>query len=127
MSTAKKSILVVEDNMIAAKTAQFIFEMLGCQVELTDDGDKAINLVKKNQYNAICMDIGLPTISGAQACSIIRKYEAENQLNAVPIIAVTGNCNPDEIKEYLAVGMQEVIAKPLTKEKAEHLLSFCTQ
>ncbi|CDZ78481.1 Signal transduction histidine-protein kinase BarA [Legionella massiliensis] len=129
MSTAKKNILIliVEDNTIAARTAKFIFEMLGCQVEIIENGDNAVDMAKINHYDAICMDIGLPTISGIQACSMIREYEAKNNLHSVPIIAVTGNCSPHEIEEYIAVGMQEVIAKPLTKEKAEHLLSFCRE
>jgi CheY-like chemotaxis protein len=126
MTTTKKNILVVEDNPVAAKSAQFIFELLGCQVEHVDDGDKAVNVVKAHHhYDGICMDIGLPTLSGTKACLSIRDYEAKNQLSPIPIVAVTGNCSPEEIKEYLAAGMQEVIDKPLTKEKAEHFLLFC--
>jgi CheY-like chemotaxis protein len=127
MSLNKKTILVVEDNTAAAKSAKFIFELLGCQVEQVDDGDKAINMVKSHQYDGICMDIGLPTVSGTKACLAIREYEAKNHLSPVPIVAVTGNCSPEEIKEYLEAGMQDVIDKPLTKDKAEHLLSFCKQ
>ncbi len=125
MANTKKNILVVEDNEIAAKVAKFIFELLECQVECVDDGDKAINLVREHHYDGICMDIGLPTISGVEACLAIRDYEAKNHLRPIPIVAVTGNCSPVEIKEYKAAGMQEVIDKPLTKEKAEHFLSFC--
>lgn len=125
MENAKKNILVVEDNLAAAKAAKYLFEMLGCQVECVEDGLKAVNLVKLNHYDGICMDIGLPTISGIKACLAIREYEAKNHLTTIPIVAVTGNCSPEEIQKYMAAGMQEVIAKPLTKDKAEHLLSFC--
>lgn len=124
MSNDKKHILVVEDNLAAAKAAQFIFELLGCTVEHVDDGDKAIELVKNNHYDGICMDIGLPTISGIEACIAIREHEIKNHLSPIPIVAVTGNCSPEEIKEYKLAGMQEVIGKPLTKEKAEYMLSF---
>lgn len=44
MSNEKKHILVVEDNLTAAKAAQFIFELLGCTVQHADDGDKAVKL-----------------------------------------------------------------------------------
>lgn len=126
MSDKKKHILLVEDNPMAAKAAQFIFEkILGCQVEHVDDGDKAISSVKENHYDAICMDIGLPSVSGTKACIAIRQYETQNHLSPIPIIALTGNCSPEEENEYKAAGMQEVLAKPLTKEKAEHFLSFC--
>lgn len=125
MSEDKKRILVVEDNMIAAKTAQFILEKLGCTVECTDDGDKAVELMKAHHYDGICMDIGLPTLSGAQACIAIREHEAKNHLAPVPIVAVTGNNSLEEAEQYIKAGMQDVISKPLTKEKAEFFLSFC--
>jgi two-component system, OmpR family, aerobic respiration control sensor histidine kinase ArcB len=127
MSTQKKFILVVEDNAIAARSAQVIFKNLGCQTELVEDGDKAVELVQKNHYDAIYMDIGLPTVSGLQACVAIREHEAMNQLPSIPIVAVTGNNSPEETKRYMEAGMQDVIDKPLTIEKAKHLLSFCNQ
>jgi CheY-like chemotaxis protein len=126
MSIDKKYILVVEDNLVAALAEKSIFEMLGCQVEHVDDGDKAVKLFKENHsFHGICMDIGLPTLSGVDACIAIRQYESEHHLSLTPIIAVTANNNPEETEHYKVVGMQEVIQKPLTKEKAEHFLSFC--
>lgn len=123
MST--KHILIVEDNAVAAKVAKFLFESLGCSVEVVDDGDKAVTITEKIRFDAICMDIGLPSLSGLEACKLIREHEAKNKIEHVPIIAVTGNASPDETNEYLAAGMQDVITKPITKEKAEHLLTFC--
>lgn len=125
MSLSKKTILVVEDNLVAARVAKMLLEHLGCQVYQVEDGNEAVRLVKENHYDGICMDIGLPTISGVEACHAIRDYEAKHNLTPVPIIAVTGNYSPDELEQYLKAGMQEVIAKPLSKDKAEHFLSFC--
>jgi CheY-like chemotaxis protein len=125
MSNHHKNILVVEDNFVAAKVAKMILEKLGCQVKLAEDGDNAVKLFKKNHYDGICMDIGLPIMSGVEACKAIRKYETEQHLTPIPIVAVTGNNSPEEIKEYIKAGMQGVLDKPFTKEKAEHFLSFC--
>jgi two-component system, OmpR family, aerobic respiration control sensor histidine kinase ArcB len=125
MSTDQKYILVVEDNRIAAKMAQTILQFLGCQVDLVQDGADAVKRVLENHYDGICMDIGLPDMSGVEACIAIRKHEAEHGLTPVPIVAVTGNNSPEEAQDYIKAGMQEVIAKPLTKEMAKHFLSFC--
>lgn len=125
MRTRKMTILVVEDSPIAAIMAGKIFRELGCEIELVDDGSKAIEMALKNNYDGICMDIGLPDVSGLEACVAIRKHEAEQGISPVPIIAVTGNNSPEEVENYLNAGMQEVISKPLTKEMAEHFLSFC--
>ena len=120
-----KHILIVEDNAIAAQVAKFLFEALGCTVELVDDGEKAVRIADEVKFDAICMDIGLPSLSGIEACKLIREQEAKNNIDNVPIIAVTGNSSPEERQEYLAASMQEVIIKPITKEKAEHFLTFC--
>lgn len=127
MTNHQKNILVVEDNTVAAKMAKIILEKLGCQVELAEDGDKAVKLfkVKENHYDGICMDIGLPTVSGIEACLAIRNYETKHHLIPIAIVAVTGNNSPEERKEYIKAGMQDVIDKPLTREKAGHFLSLC--
>ncbi|MBA2653206.1 MAG: response regulator [Tatlockia sp.] len=121
----KKHILLVEDNKIAAKIAKQFLIILGCEVDDVDDGEKAIALALANHYDGVCLDIGLPTISGVEACKAIRTYEAQNHLKPVPIVALTGSCDPDEIALYLAAGIQEVLTKPFTKEKAERFVSLC--
>lgn len=118
-------ILVVEDNLIAAKVAKSFFERLGCQVDCVDDGDKAIHMTFQHNYDGICMDIGLPTTNGVEACKAIRAHEVKNNLKSIPIIALTANCRPEEIAQYLEVGMQEVFSKPFTMQKAERFLSLC--
>lgn len=122
---SKKCILVVEDSPIATKMVKCLFELLGCEVDCTDDGDKAIAMALKNKYDGICMDIGLPTVSGIDACKAIRAYEVENHMKPVPIIALTANSRPEEVTQYLEVGMQDVFSKPFTKDKAEKFLCLC--
>lgn len=125
MSADKKHILVVEDNLIAAKMAKLLFEFLGCQVDQATNGGEAVMLVLNKHYDGISMDIGMPVKNGIEACIAIRKHEAEHHLSPVPIIAVTGNNSPEEAEEYLKAGMQAVIDKPFDKVKAEYFLSFC--
>lgn len=121
----KKHILLVEDNLTAVKAARMIFEKYGHEVDHASDGEQAIEMVQTNRYDGIYMDIGLPTISGIEVCRAIRDFESKNNLQTVPIIAVTGNSSPEESKEYKDAGMQEVIVKPLTFENAKLFLSFC--
>ncbi len=127
MDATKKIILVVEDNLIAAMMIKNMLEKFGCIVERVDDGDKAVALVKQKHYDGISMDIGLPTMSGVNACIAIRAYEAQNHLDPVPIIAVTSNNSSEETKQYMDAGMQHVMDKPITPEKAKLFLSFCKQ
>lgn len=123
-----KYILLVEDNFVAVVVAKKILAELGCRVDHANDGHIAVELAIKNRYDGIYMDIGLPTMSGLEACIAIRNHETLNpDLSAVPIIAVTANNNEDESQIYKEKGMLDVIFKPFTKEKAIHFLSLCTR
>lgn len=124
MDAEKKVILVVEDNHTAAVCNKILFEKSGCKVEHADDGEKALEMVKNNHFDAISMDIGLPGISGVEACIAIREHEKKNRLDPMVIIAVTANKSPEEEQEYLKAGMQAVIKKPLSQESAKYFLSF---
>lgn len=101
MDDVKKNILVVEDNIIAAKIMIMLFEALGCLVYHVTDGNDAVQTVLANNYDGVCMDIGLPSMSGVEACKIIREYENKQHLPHIPIIAVTGNNSPEEVNRPL--------------------------
>ena len=60
-------ILIVEDNLIASWLEKIIFEKLNCVVDTVISGEEAVELAKKNIYNLIIMDLGLPGINGIQA------------------------------------------------------------
>lgn len=126
MNEDMKSILVVEDHSVASMIAKKILESLDCEVDIASDGAKAIELINSNKrYDAIYMDIGLPDTSGVELCKYIREKERNECREAVPIIAVTSNVDNEEI--CLKSGMNELIAKPFTKEKALKLLSYCNK
>lgn len=122
-------ILIVEDNLIAAKIAAKLFTVLECEIELVLDGQQAVETVTKqhDNYNGIYMDIGIPIITGTEACREIRQYESENQLTLIPIIAVTANYSGDDAREYIKAGMQTVYYKPLTIKKTKEFIEICKQ
>lgn len=126
MNEDKKYILVVEDNIAAQKAAEFLFKKQGCVLDFVADGKKAVEMVKQTKYHGVYMDIGLlPEMDGVEACKAIRDYEKTNNLDQVPIIAVTANYSEPEIKKYMEAGMQEVFAKPLNQESTIRFLSLC--
>src|SRR5258708_21735570 len=117
MSNDKKHILIVEDNLTAVRAAQMLLKLEGCEVDCAKDGNEAVEMATTTIYSGIYMDIGLPIMNGIEACKKIREYEAKNNLEPVPIIAVTANDTKEEAKQYLAAGMQEVLGKPFSKDK----------
>lgn len=105
-------VLLVEDNSINQKIAKIMLEDVGCTVEILDTGQLAIDYLKRDaQFDIIFMDIGLPDMSGFDVVSAIRK---ENNLNRIPIVAMTAHILERDKQQCFSVGMNGVIAKPIT-------------
>jgi two-component system, OmpR family, aerobic respiration control sensor histidine kinase ArcB len=122
MSTNKRRILVIEDHLISTKCARIILEkQFDCEVDDATEGKQGVGMAINNHYDCIYMNIGLPTISGIEACQLIRQYEAANNLDPVPVIAVTASGNEEAC---LAAGMQGFIQKPFTKTDMLKFLSY---
>src|SRR5580692_662576 len=81
-----KKILVVEDNLIAAKTAQMLLEAKGCWVDCVSTGKEATDKVNE-YYDLILLDLGLPDMHGLEVAKIIRNSKKE--LASARIIIVT--------------------------------------
>ena len=104
-------LMIVEDN----KINQVITKKMLSKKEITSDiasnGTDAIDLAKKNQYDAILMDIHMPGISGEEATIEIRKFD-----NATPIIALTAISLDDSLESFYAAGCDDVVTKPFKPE-----------
>jgi two-component system aerobic respiration control sensor histidine kinase ArcB len=71
----KNSILLVEDQLIAAKVVNIMLDKLNCHVDVASDGKIAVQLAQEKDYDLIFMDIGLPEIDGYEATRRIRLNE----------------------------------------------------
>jgi|GEM_PF-2007903 len=112
-------VLVVEDNPINQRITQRLLEQAGCQVNIAECGNAAINSVS-NQHDIILMDIGLPDIDGFETTARIRKTRLVSQ--DTPIIAMTAHVFEQDKERCFQVGMNEVIAKPILREELLDLL-----
>jgi two-component system, OmpR family, aerobic respiration control sensor histidine kinase ArcB len=114
-------LLVVEDIPIARKMVQIILTQLGYQFDMAENGAEAIRLFKENHYDFVFMDLGLPDINGIEVTKELRKLEEGG--NSVPIVALTAHHTEKDKERGLAVGMQEFLLKPLTKEIAQSTIN----
>jgi signal transduction histidine kinase/CheY-like chemotaxis protein/HPt (histidine-containing phosphotransfer) domain-containing protein len=113
-------VLLVEDNNIAALAAKDILQSIGCDVDVAETGEEALNFFKKDKYKAIYMDLGLPDIGGIEVTKRIRKME-ENASNKSFIIALSAHIDQNIEKSCRFCGMNEVLTKPIMKDKAKQI------
>lgn len=113
-------VLLVEDQNIARNVETHVLEDLGCVVDATQNGITALELLGKNNYDIIFMDIGLPDVDGLTLTETIR--HASNTNKSIPIIALTAYGDEGYKNRATWVGMNGFIVKPLTEENCKKAL-----
>ncbi len=117
----KANVLLIEDTEIARKVALLVFAPLNCEIDIAINGREAINKIKNKKYDLVLLDIGLPDISGLEVAKQVRLFEADHSRLPVPIIALTAHIPQSSIQQCLNAGIQQVIKKPLSMNRAKAL------
>ena len=111
---APMSILLVEDTPINQAVTTELLEQDGHQVTLAVDGQEALHKANNSHFDLILMDIHLPSLSGLDVADQIRNG---GQINAqTPIVALTANVLPSNVKQCHDIGIRAVIPKPFKRE-----------
>ncbi|RIX60237.1 response regulator [Paenibacillus nanensis] len=114
-------ILLAEDNKINQLVAVEMLNSNGYQVGLAENGQQVLDMLEKEAWDLILMDIHMPVMDGTEATRIIR---CKPQFDRIPIIAVTANILQKDHEKYLRLGMNDTLTKPLSEEKLLDALSF---
>jgi PAS domain S-box-containing protein len=109
--TRPLDLLVAEDNEINRMVVRDLLERMGHAVAFAKDGREAIARARAKRYDAILMDAQMPEIDGVEATRWIRILP--EPFGSVPIVALTANAMRGDREAYLAVGMNDYIAKPV--------------
>jgi signal transduction histidine kinase/CheY-like chemotaxis protein len=120
-----KRILLVDDIELNREIAQVILEEAGFVVETAPDGTDAVTMVEnseENYYDAILMDVQMPIMDGYEATKTIRRLN-RNDVNDLPIIAMTANALEEDKEAALKNGMNAHISKPLEMDVFISILS----
>ena len=116
-------ILIVEDNIINQKLIKRILEEHGITVDVANNGLEAFEKRKTNNYDLIFMDIQMPVMDGIETTHEILDYEKEEQLQHIPIVALTANALKGDRERFLSEGMDEYITKPIETTELLYILN----
>ena len=105
-------ILVVDDNSTNRIVARTMLTRLGALVQEAEDGVTGLAAARNGAHDLILMDIQMPHMDGVEATRAIRGLRGEAA--RVPIIGFTANAMAHQRVEYLAAGMNGVVAKPIS-------------
>ncbi|MER0286012.1 response regulator [Clostridioides difficile] len=113
-------VLIVEDNEINMDIAEEFISYFGVTTEKVWNGLEAVDRIKTVEpgyYDLVFMDIQMPKMDGYEATQQIRKLEKENNMNHLPIVAMSANAFIEEVNKGYACGMDNYITKPIELEK----------
>jgi len=115
-------VLLVEDNAVNREISGALLESLGCCVDYAHDGAQAVNSALRQTYNLILMDCQMPVMDGYAASRRIRSDEQAAARTPVPIIALTANALAGDRELCLDAGMNDYVAKPVTRSQLAAVL-----
>ena len=105
-------ILLVEDNEMNQELAVSLLNSVGLTTMVAKNGKIALDLLKKNAFDLVLMDIQMPVMNGLDATAEIRKRPDE-YFKKVPIIAMSARAFQKDKDDCLSAGMNSYIAKPI--------------
>ena len=109
----KLKILLAEDDKVNQKVAVSLLMKRGHQVDIAENGIKAVELTRSAHYDLVLMDLEMPEMGGIEATRQIRETRA---LRGLRIIALTAHALEEERTRCLEAGMNDFLRKPFKKE-----------
>ncbi|MDC0335972.1 ATP-binding protein [Pseudodesulfovibrio sp.] len=107
------SVLLAEDERVNRISVQRHLEKLGHTVMPASDGQQAIDLLRKDTFDLILMDIQMPRMDGISATRAIRSDTSLGMKSRIPIIALTAHAMKGDREKFLEAGMNDYLAKPV--------------
>jgi CheY-like chemotaxis protein len=109
---ARCSVLLAEDRPSNVELAVQVLDLLGCDVTVVPNGAEAVQAVRQRTFDLVLMDFHMPVMNGLEAAGAIRAWEAREGREPLLIVGLTASAMPQEVRQCLSAGMNEVITKP---------------
>jgi CheY-like chemotaxis protein len=106
-------VLTAEDNENNQRVLRALLAAAGIETVMVANGQEALDAWRAAPWDIVLMDIQMPVMDGVTAAKLMRKVERLEHRRRTPIIAVTANAMTHQAAEYLAAGMDAMVAKPI--------------
>lgn len=101
-----KKVLVVDDERLIVKGIKFSLVQDDMEVDCAYDGEEALEMAKKTEYDIVLLDVMLPKLDGFEVCQMIREF------SNMPIIMLTAKGDDMDKILGLEYGADDYITKP---------------
>ncbi len=116
-------ILLVEDVKINMIVAMNMIRSLGHEVDVAENGIKALEALRKKRYDLVLMDCQMPEMDGYECTTILRTPEGGVLDPGVPVVALTAHAMAGDRDKCLEAGMDDYLTKPIDAEQLRAMIS----
>ncbi len=102
-------VLIAEDNPVNQQVASTMLRRRGHTVEIVNNGQEAVEILRREKFDVVLMDLQMPILDGLGATAAIRADETGKR---TPIVALTANAATGERERCLSAGMDDYLSKP---------------
>jgi CheY-like chemotaxis protein len=110
-----KRVLLVEDDEINIKVMEQILRKMNLSIVIASNGREALDILGKDSFDLILMDLQMPVMDGLTATKSIRLLEADSARH-IPIIVITAYAQEGNREKCLEAGADDYITKPVNIE-----------
>jgi len=116
-------VLVAEDQSVNWIVIERLLTKRGHLAANASDGHRVLAMLESEHYDLIFMDCQMPVLDGYDTAREIRRRESSDQRPRLPIIAMTANAMTGARQECLAAGMDDYMAKPVSRSQLDDKLA----
>lgn len=116
----RQKVLIAEDSEINRYVYQNMFRLFGVNVEFAVSGPHAIELIDKEPFCLMILDLQMPGMSGIDVINIYNDSTAIG--SRVPIVVITGDATAEMLDECKKLGVSAFIPKPVGVDKMREIL-----
>lgn len=115
-------ILVAEDNPVNQRLATRLLEKRGHRVVLAGNGLEALEMLEKENFDLVLMDVQMPEMDGIEATVALRDRERKNGSARCPVIALTAHAMKGDREKCIDAGMDGYLSKPIRPQELDQIL-----
>ncbi|MFC3813067.1 response regulator [Lacihabitans lacunae] len=119
-------VLIAEDSSVIQNLVKKILEFQNFEITAVKNGEQVIQLLNKEDFDIILLDINMPIMDGMECVKAIRELD-DTAKAKVPVVAITGNARNYSEEEFKDAGFNDVLMKPLNFDKLVIVVKALTE
>ena len=122
-----RHVLIAEDSKVNQKVIKHVLQPSACEITFAANGADALEIFQssKKPIDLVLMDMRMPVMDGEQSVRGMRAFEAKAQKGRTPILMLSANAMPHNVRDAIAAGCDGHVAKPVRRAVLYSKINNC--